>query len=582
MSLFRKISVLFIISCFICLIAGCFPGGSGSEEFRDYSVASIDGKVQIMFSDLYNRLAKSDLITEGGFVDTTIYFDTLKSIVTDSLVSLKAQQSDLKNDLQLFRDYRLKYYTYYANRMLNLMILDKINPDSTEIENFYRDHREDYFLPEQVLAKLLTISGIGLKLGSDSAKYDGYSDEELDSIAQDQVIQLQVRIKGGEDFSIMAYENSVNRSTAMQGGSLGYFVRNAFNKEIDSVAFSMAPGTLSDPFESPDGWHLMFVEDHVDSGAPPLTGQQHFAVLQRMKNEEARRQGGRFMDSLYKAAEFVFNDSALNEPVYEVDETIWSVIVNGRDTIDFYRVADVFNRHMQYTGLKELSLEDKHKALMAWAQKNLIIQAGDDLGYGKDTLIMAERERVYNVNTKKMIYRNSRDINFKPSDSIIRDYYEKHKPQYSVEKPIKVQHIIVQDSLFGEYLRDLAMSGIDFLELAREHYPGEPEIREAAADLDYIAPGEMPDEFFTAAMGLQIGSVSHPVKTEFGYHIIKLFDKQYTKVLEEVRIDIVRALEKHHNKDIYSDWIEDLSDGHLIEYHIESVTKIELPPKAER
>jgi foldase protein PrsA len=258
------------------------------------------------------------------------------------------------------------------------------------------------------------------------------------------------------------------------------------------------------------------------------------------------------------------------------------MIVNGRDTIDFHRVPDVFNQFMHYSGLTELSLEDKYKALKGWAQKDLIIQAGHVLGYDDDPGIKAEREKLYHTNTKKMIYRGSRDIDYQPPESLIQEYYDQHKAMYTVEKPIRVQHIIVQDSVLGEYIRDQALSGIDFLELAREYYPGEPEIREAAADLGYIGSGEMPEEFFTAALGLKVGDVSHPVKTEFGYHVIKLFDKQYSKVLEEMRIEIVHELEKRHNRGIYDAWLADLSDGHTIEYLIDDLDKIELPPRDER
>ncbi len=572
----------FILGFGVSFMAGCFPAGSGSEKTTDFPIAKIDGDVSVVFSELYNRLAKSSFLKEGGILDSTIYFDTLKAIVIDSLVSIKANGADLHEDIMLLRDFRLKYHAFYSGQLYKRIIVDSIQLDSAMVDSFYQAHQDEYFLPEQVLAKQLTISAEGLRFGKDSALYRAYSDEELDSIARAQVVQLRERISEGEDFKLMAYEYSVNHATAVKGGELGYFERNTYNHEIDSVAFTLPPGSLSDPFISADGWHLMYVEDHVDSGLPPLSGEQYKIVHHRFKGEKARDLAGQFMDSLFDVAEFEFNDSALMEPVYEVDDTVWSVIVNGRDTIDFYRIPDVFNRYMGFTGLTSLTLDDKHRALIGWAQKYLIIQAGNDLGFDDDPVVAAERERLYHLASMKMIYKGSRDIDYKPTDSVILDYYEKHKPQYVVQKPIKVQHVIVEDSVFGEYLRDLALSGIDFMELVREHYPGEPEIREVAANLGYIGPGEMPEEFFTVAMGLRLGEVSHPVKTEFGYHIIKLLDKRFTKVLEEVRIDIVKELQDRNNKKIYDAWLEKLMEGHRVEYMLEKIPTIELPSKDMR
>jgi parvulin-like peptidyl-prolyl isomerase len=145
-----------------------------------------------------------------------------------------------------------------------------------------------------------------------------------------------------------------------------------------------------------------------------------------------------------------------------------------------------------------------------------------------------------------------------------------------------VQHIIVEDSVFGEFLRDQALSGIDFLDLAEKHYPGAEEIRVAAADLGYIGPDEMPEEFFKMAMRTAKGDVSHPVKTEWGYHIIYVVDKQINKSLEQVRNQIANLLRQQHQKEFRTQWQNELLSRHDVKYNLEPVKKIELPPLNER
>ncbi|MCP4705351.1 MAG: hypothetical protein GY865_12135, partial [candidate division Zixibacteria bacterium] len=161
-------------------------------------------------------------------------------------------------------------------------------------------------------------------------------------------------------------------------------------------------------------------------------------------------------------------------------------------------------------------------------------------------------------------------------------YYNENIDEFIIKKPVNVQHIIVEDSIFGEFLRDQAISGVDFLDLAKEHYPGAEEIRVAAADLGYIGKGEMPDEFFNAAMRTGKGTVSHPVKTEWGYHIIYVVDKQINKTLEQVHSKISSHLRKQHQIEVRKNWQQDLMSGHNITYYLDTLKRLKLPPNVER
>jgi len=66
-----------------------------------------------MASQLYHRLADSDLLEEGGFLDSSMYFDTLNAIVLDSLISYEASKVDLKEDPVLYRNFFLLFKEFY-------------------------------------------------------------------------------------------------------------------------------------------------------------------------------------------------------------------------------------------------------------------------------------------------------------------------------------------------------------------------------------------------------------------------------------------------------------------------------------
>ncbi len=107
-----------------------------------------------------------------------------------------------------------------------------------------------------------------------------------------------------------------------------------------------------------------------------------------------------------------------------------------------------------------------------------------------------------------------------------------------------------------------------------EHYPGESDIREAAADLGYIGPREMPESFYRTALSTPVKSVSHPVKTEWGYHIIKVLDRKFNRTLEQARGDIIQPLKEQHRREIFRRWQQELFDRHYIEYHLDRIKKI--------
>ena len=104
---------------------------------------------------------------------------------------------------------------------------------------------------------------------------------------------------------------------------------------------------------------------------------------------------------------------------------------------------------------------------------------------------------------------------------------------------VRASHILVETEEIGmEMLKQLA-DGADFAELAREHSTGPTGPR--GGDLGYFTRESMAEPFSAAAFSLDIGAIGpDPVKTEFGWHVIKVIDKrrQPPDDLEESRARI--------------------------------------------
>ncbi len=144
----------------------------------------------------------------------------------------------------------------------------------------------------------------------------------------------------------------------------------------------------------------------------------------------------------------------------------------------------------------------------------------------------------------------------KVQDKDIEDYYEYNKLSFKEARQVKARHILfkVKDKAGEEEekaIRDkaksvleLARQGKDFSELAREY--SEDITKAKGGDLGYFKEGTMTKPFEEAAFALEVGKVSDPVRSSFGYHIIKVEDKkeERTRPLEEVREEVRKILLK--------------------------------------
>jgi peptidyl-prolyl cis-trans isomerase SurA len=110
-----------------------------------------------------------------------------------------------------------------------------------------------------------------------------------DEDAQRRLEQLRLRITGGDDFAMLARANSDDTGSALNGGDLGWVSPGdtvpAFEREMDALS----PGEISQPFESPFGWHIVQVtERRQQDTTEELMQLRAKEALRLRKAEEAR------------------------------------------------------------------------------------------------------------------------------------------------------------------------------------------------------------------------------------------------------------------------------------------------------
>lgn len=149
------------------------------------------------------------------------------------------------------------------------------------------------------------------------------------------------------------------------------------------------------------------------------------------------------------------------------------------------------------------------------------------------------------------------------SEDETKTFYDENKSNFKQSDKVKASHILIKVDEKAtssekeakrqklEKIREQIKNGGDFAELAKKFSEGPSNVR--GGDLGYFERGQMVNPFEKAAFSMMPGDVSDIVETRFGYHIIKVVDKQYETTLEypQVKEQIVQFLkEQKLDKDI--------------------------------
>src|SRR6202030_2564274 len=142
--------------------------------------------------------------------------------------------------------------------------------------------------------------------------------------------------------------------------------------------------------------------------------------------------------------------------------------------------------------------------------------------------------------------------NIQVSDDQLKVQYQKNIQQYQVPNRVHVEHILFMtvgktDAEVDEIKKNAedvlkqAKKGGKFEDLAKK-YSEDPGTKEKGGDLGWITQGQTVPEFEKTAFGLDKGQISELVKTQYGFHIIKVLEKETarTKTFDEVK-DSLRA-----------------------------------------
>jgi peptidyl-prolyl cis-trans isomerase C len=133
------------------------------------------------------------------------------------------------------------------------------------------------------------------------------------------------------------------------------------------------------------------------------------------------------------------------------------------------------------------------------------------------------------------------DINV--TDADVRAFYDENQEQFTQPEQVCVHHILLPDEETAAEVYAQLEGGGDFEALARENST-DPGSAESGGDLGCISPGQTVPEFEEAAFGAEVGETTEPVQSQFGFHIIRVDERQPSEVapFAEVRAQVREQL----------------------------------------
>lgn len=239
-------------------------------------------------------------------------------------------------------------------------------------------------------------------------------------------------------------------------------------------------------------------------------------------------------------------------------ENVVVASVSGRN-ITIADVDNVINMMDPQTAAQFKTPEGQKKLIQELVQQELMYLYALSQNYQEDEEYLQQVEGA----KKSLLQRYSvnnllRDVGV--SDEEVQFFYEKNPHNFIIPEALRASHVLVSDEAAAQNVLDELGKGMTFEEAAAKF--SKCPSKNKGGDLGYFPKGKMVPEFDQAAWELPMDTISDPVKTQFGYHIIKITDKKEatTRAFDDVKMQIAEHLIRMKHDQVYFQKINELKE----------------------
>ena len=165
-----------------------------------------------------------------------------------------------------------------------------------------------------------------------------------------------------------------------------------------------------------------------------------------------------------------------------------------------------------------------------------------------------------------LILKKLMEPDIKITDEEMKTYFEENIDSYASAEQVKASHILVADEKTAKEIKQKLDNGEDFAALAKK-YSTDEGTKANGGELGYFTKGTMVTEFDNVAFSLPVNTISDPVKTQYGYHIIKVEAKKAAQAAnyEDSKAQIKETLFDQKVDSQYQTWLDSKKKSYDIE-----------------
>ena len=253
---------LLYVSVLCLLTSACGEGDIASVNGRDISQAEFDAYLKYKHVAVHSEQQKQQILTQ--FLEREALARVIEEEGFDDNDLIRAELDDMRREVLISR---------YFEKYLNEQVTDEV------VSNYYNTHVADYEEKKVHVAHILL-------------RTNRTMDEAQRKVRLTTAQEAYSKIKGGMKFTDAAKRYSEDEVSAKKGGDLGWVKQGTIDQAFSDKAFSLKPGEISEPFETPFGFHILSVLEEPQVIRRPfeaVKGEIRYQVRNEHKDAEMKR-----------------------------------------------------------------------------------------------------------------------------------------------------------------------------------------------------------------------------------------------------------------------------------------------------
>jgi len=544
----KNIIILISIALVMCSIFSCKENyyknfsGSGDIYDKERTIAIIENDTITLYN--FNRA-----LNNNGW-HRMDYFDTLqfkKDVLSEEIIFKAASIKAHAYPLIIDNDIVMRQEDHTNAILRSLLFKNNVEPRvkvvESDIEDYYKSNLEKYKIPEQALIAQIIFSTNRAFL---RAKYNlpkNVTAEVLDSLSYFRLNEALYSMANGMSFEECALLFSDDSSTAQKGGEWGTIKKGEAEYSYDSTVFSLPVGAVSQPMKTRYGYHIVKMLNHTEEDYMTLDSNLKSTIEPELYAQKIRHEAARFFDSLVAVSEIKLNEEFINSTDSVSDFNTWAAIINGYDSMPISNYYFSLKRELAKNPHLQIDARVKREIINSLAYSWLLIsEARKNKFHESQDFIDAKNNFLHQEKLSRLM-KEKFPQDYEPTETELDQYYLNHLSEFHEDTTISIQQLIVESKEIAMQAIFELDSGANFYQTALKYYPGEDEdIKKLAINLGWITKDDITSDFFNKIYKYDIDQITEPIKTEWGYHIVKILGKKGIKPFDNVRIEIRKAM----------------------------------------